>query len=162
MTAGMDDHLPKPETHDPPEAMPPTGQNSDTAPEPASGPVDAPASESAIDLARLAEMLGLNDLAAITELLSMFASELPNLLRPIAQALAARDRNALARAAHACKGAARCAAAQRLAELSAAMERDAKASTFVDLESSFAQLQAESARVLAQVAQLRSSSGGRP
>jgi hypothetical protein len=42
------------------------------------------------------------------------------------------------------------------------MEQDAKASTFAELESSFEQVQAESTRVLAQVAKLCSSSGDQP
>jgi CheY-like chemotaxis protein len=151
---GMDDYLPKPVTLDRMEAMLRTWLSSQITMGAASAAPRAPEPESAINLGRLAEMLGFSDTAATNDLLSVFASDLPGLLEPLAQALAARDRVALARAAHAAKGAAGSAAAERLQKLLAAMERGAQAGAFGELESSFHQVQAESARVQAQVAKL--------
>ena len=162
MATGMDDYLPKPVTLDRMEVMLRTWLSSKIAMDTASAASPSPASESAINLARLAEMLGFSDMAATSELLSVFASDLPGLISPLAQALAARDRNALARTAHAAKGAAGSAAARHLQELLAAMERNAQASAFGELESTFNQVQAECARVQAQVAELCSASGNQP
>jgi len=104
-------------------------------------------------------MLGLNDPVTQADLLSVFASDLPQMLDAIAQALGAGDRIALARAAHAAKGAAGSAAAQRLWELLASLEKDAATCAFEELGARFSQIQAESARAQAQVAHLSSSSG---
>jgi len=106
MAAGTDDYLAKPLTLDRLEVTLRTWLSSKIASDAASLPAAARASESAINLERLAEMLGLDDPAATTERLSVLASNLPNLVQRVAQALAARERSALARAAHAAKSAA--------------------------------------------------------
>lgn len=156
---GMDAYLPKPVTLERLEVVLRTWLGSKLLPQAAAIPSKEPSSESAIDLLRLKQLLGPEDATATTELLTLFASELPKLLEPVARALAARDRNALAHAVHAAKGAAGGAAARRLWELLAAMEGDARVCTFAELASGFELIQAESVRVQAHVAKLCSSSG---
>jgi CheY-like chemotaxis protein/HPt (histidine-containing phosphotransfer) domain-containing protein len=159
LAVGLDDYLAKPVTLDRLEAMLRTWLSSKIEVRAESTPVGAPAPDGAINLARLAEMLGLDDPAIVAELLSLFASDLPQLLEPVAQALVAQDRTAVARAAHAAKGAAGSAAAQRLWELLASLEHDAPTGSFEHLALIAERVRTESARVQAHVASICSSGG---
>jgi len=80
-----------------------------------------------IDTAILGNLLGSNDPAYLREMLSLFLSteqDTPSVLRDLATA---RDSDNLGKAAHAAKGAAISAGAQRLAQLFKDLERNAKA-----------------------------------
>ncbi|HEV8016198.1 MAG TPA: ATP-binding protein [Stellaceae bacterium] len=119
-TAGTDDYLAKPVTLDKLKGklsawLRPAG---DTAA--AAAPADA--RDSAIDVAALAAMLGEDDPGMVAEMLSIFVAEFPSLVPPIRAALIAGDRAALARAAHAGKGAAGSAAARPLSALLGRLE----------------------------------------
>lgn len=144
LAAGMDDYLQKPAVMDALDAVLRKWL----------GPAMASYVEPAIDRGALTEMLGIGDAAELDQILAIFAGDLPGLLGPLGSALAARDRPALARVAHAARGAAGSAAAHRLAGLLAAMEREAAAKDFAALDQDFIAIRDEAARAMAEAAPL--------
>ncbi|MEI7609905.1 MAG: response regulator [Rhodospirillaceae bacterium] len=122
LEAGMDYHLIKPVSlahltmvldhwlAAPPESGPRLAPPGDAAPD-----ADRQAPESApVDTAKLEDILGETDCDEVREVLQFYVTHADKQLRRIGEAVAAQDRDALAAAAHAAKGAARNAAAVAL------------------------------------------------
>jgi two-component system sensor histidine kinase BarA len=106
----------------------------------------------AIDFAALAEILGDDDRHAAIELLQVFVADFPELLGSIESALAAGDRPALARAAHAAKSAAGSASARPLAELLRGIERSAPTAELAEIATAYRAAQVEFRRVQSELA----------
>ena len=77
-----------------------------------------------IDLDRLSEILGTGERDILFSMLGVFVDDIPNLVPPLQDALAARDALALRDAAHKASGTAKNAAAPHLADLLAGIEAD--------------------------------------
>jgi two-component system, sensor histidine kinase and response regulator len=153
MACGMDDYLPKPVTLDRLEAALRTWLISTPS---------APADEEplpAVDLPKLAEMLGDSDLAALKDVLSVFVDDFPNAIERLRAALASQDREALRQAAHSGKGAAGGAAALRLWDLLAGMEHDAESGNVAEISATLPAVDAEFARVKSEVGRLLMAGG---
>ncbi|EWY42695.1 histidine kinase [Skermanella stibiiresistens SB22] len=90
-----------------------------------SAPAPSPTAGDAVDLAQLAEIIGLDDPEILREVLGFFIETFPPLLDGLAQRMVERDRQAVKSVAHAAKGAARNAAAAGLASLLETLERGA-------------------------------------
>jgi HPt (histidine-containing phosphotransfer) domain-containing protein len=104
-----------------------------------------------VDRAGLAAMLGDDDPAGLAGLLQIFADEFRPLLDSTGAALRAQDRPALKRTAHACKGAARSAAARPLATILEQLEGGALELPFATLADVLAAAELEYERVLAEI-----------
>jgi len=87
-----------------------------------------------IDLDQLIEIVGVDDPAILVEMIGFFQEALPDLLSGIAAPLAARDREGLRQGAHACKGAARNAAAADLAAALEILERESRTASWIELD----------------------------
>jgi signal transduction histidine kinase/CheY-like chemotaxis protein len=114
--AGMDDYASKPLTLDRLSALMET----------IFAETDAPPAPDPIDWAKLADILGSQDLADLREVAGFFADSFGGLLEDVRAALKSGDPEAVRVAAHTAKGAARNGAATPLAELMAALERDVR------------------------------------
>jgi signal transduction histidine kinase/HPt (histidine-containing phosphotransfer) domain-containing protein len=147
--AGMDDHLAKPVTlqrlHAALDRWLSTG----------GAPHDGETEPPAIDLIALEPLVGVGDRAALADLLDIFRADFPTLLAPIASAVAADDRRALAAAAHAGHGAAGSAAAPRLATLLGRLEQRALTGDRAALAAILGAITAEFERVEAAIVGLR-------
>ncbi len=130
LAAGMDDYLAKPVTLAKLEAVLRHWLASGPAAAGAASPGTAIQGVAAVedppvDRVALAEMLGVSDFESVGEMLAIFAGDFGPLMEEVRRALAADDRLALARAAHAAKSAAGSAAAKPLAALLGHLEREA-------------------------------------
>jgi PAS domain S-box-containing protein len=169
IAAGMDDYLSKPIALDklaallehwlPPlivETLPPPAEIDepsllDVLPASEATPIPAPSiiARPPVNLAALADLLGDDDFAVLTEVLQSFLECFPELAERIRAALQQGDRRSLRDAAHAAKGAARNACAPALAEELAALEAaaDEDSSDFAQLEAMVAAVEGHYAQV---------------
>jgi CheY-like chemotaxis protein len=152
--AGMDDYVSKPLTLDRLAALLRSlfDREIGSRPLPAAvmpGPADGP-----IDWPALAAILGTDNQAELREVAGLFADHFDGLLDDLGRKLKGKDREALVRAAHSAKGAARNGAAPRLAALMSDIETGAQ-----DGEGQAVQ-QSRLAAARAEFARLRDSLAG--
>lgn len=107
-----------------------------------------------VDMARLARLLGSESRDDLVEWLVYFECIFPALLDELKAELDRGDREEVARAAHKAKGAARSAAAMRLAQCLASIEMGAATAPRERMDDDLAEAEAEFARVRAFVANL--------
>ncbi len=125
IAAGMDDVLSKPVALDDLiRALNHWTRKTAPATDPAPSPIAVDRAPP-LDFTALAGLLGDDDPAALAEIAAFFVQSFGALEKAIAAALKARDRRALAMAAHAAKGSARNACAGRLSGVMAEMETTA-------------------------------------
>jgi signal transduction histidine kinase/CheY-like chemotaxis protein/HPt (histidine-containing phosphotransfer) domain-containing protein len=127
--AGMDDFMSKPLTMDRLVAMLVRWLSPTVVPPRAAHEHEAPALSkvvSAIDLARLAEILGTGDTDTVNQVLAEFLAAGETSLSEVQSAVSSGDAHGVHAAAHGAKGEALCAAATGLAALYAELERGAK------------------------------------
>lgn len=107
-----------------------------------------------IDREKLAHILGEEDEATLNEILRFFLESGEPLMERVRAAVQAKDAGVLAADAHAAKGAARNAAALRLAEAMAALESAARDGAWSDLEGMFREAEAAFGEVRAYIRSL--------
>jgi PAS domain S-box-containing protein len=143
LRSGMDDYLSKPVCIDrlaavlakwmPQQAAAPMCAPAPVPVLPPAGHDDGDDGTDAVDVAGLAELLGVDDDQTLAEVLDFFVSVFPELLEALAAAVDSRDRIAIRNAAHAARGAARNAMAGRLAEILGEIEAKAATAQFKTL-----------------------------
>jgi two-component system sensor histidine kinase/response regulator len=102
-------------------------------------PVAGPATDAPVDPAFLKETFG-DDPELIKEILGDYVTPATNIVAEIDKAFAAKDADAVAKAAHKLKSSSRAVGANALADLSQSLEKAGKAGDFAAIEASMPQL----------------------